>query len=89
MEVLEKVEKAVKQLQIVWLKVKICADNARNWSQKFWQIRYFTQDMSMTFKIMKNIDKIDKDKIFSQRKDERALTSVANPDHFDTDPDSR
>ncbi len=41
----------------------------------------------MTFKIMKNIDKIDRDKIFSQKKDERALTSVADPYHFDTDPD--
>jgi hypothetical protein len=38
------------------------------------------QDMSQTFKIVKNIDKIDRDKVFLQQRDERARTRArVNP----------
>jgi hypothetical protein len=78
-EILEKVqEKAIRQ--IVGLKGKTYTERCRELDLETLAKRRFMQDMSQTFKIVKNMDKIDRDKVFLQQRDEGARTRAgANP----------
>jgi hypothetical protein len=71
-------EKAIRQ--IGGLKGKTYTERCRELDLETLAKRRFMQDMSQTFKIVKNIDKTDRDKVFLQQRDERACTRArANP----------